>query len=208
VGVTIVLAVLVLISLAGCAKPPTKELADARQAFQEASDSGAEHYAQMDYANAQAALQEAEQLMQQRKYKQAREKAMEALRLARQAQASATSSRNAANQSAKEMYDVALQAVNSANAAGAYTFAEAQMLDAQRTLEEAKRLYDAGEYSAAQQVAESALAKAQAAEASARQARQQQESQAAQQVVQELRDPGATPRAYPMEHVVIKGETL
>lgn len=207
VGMSIVLALLVLMSFAGCAKPPTKEMADARQAFQEATDSGAEQYAQTEYANAQATLSEAEQLMQQRKYKRAREKALEALVLARQAQASAVNNMNNANASAKEMYDMALAAVNRANEAYAYTYAREQMQDAEMTLAEAKRAYDAGEFSTARQLAEAALAKAQKAEALAQQARQEQEAQVGQQAAQGAVDPGAMPRQL-TEHVVIKGETL
>jgi nucleoid-associated protein YgaU len=205
-SMTILLAFLVLISFAGCAKPPTKEMADARQAFEDATASGAEQYAQMEYANAQAALNEAEQLMEQRKYKQAREKALEALSLARQAQASAVTNTNTANRSAKEMYDLALQAVNSANDAGAYKYAEAQMRDAQLTLEEAKRAYEAGDYVVARQLAGAARAKAIKAESMAQQARQEQEAQVSQQAAQGV-DSGAMPRVL-TEHVVIKGETL
>jgi len=207
VGVTILLAFLVLMSFAGCAKPPTKEMADAKQAFQDATDSGAEQYAQTEYTNAQAALNEADQLMSQRKYKQAREKALEALTLARQAQAAAVNNKNTANRNAKEMYDMALQAVNSANTAGAYTFAEEQMRDAQLTLEEAKRAYEAGEYGTAKQLAESAMAKAQKAEALAQQVRKEKEAEVSQQAAQGLVDSGATPKVL-TEHVVIKGETL
>jgi nucleoid-associated protein YgaU len=206
-GVSILLAFLVLMSFAGCAKPPTTEMANARQEFQNATDSGAEQYAQMEYANAQAALNQAEELMSQGKYKQAREKAKEALSLARAAQVAAVNNQNTANRSAKEMYDMALNAVNSANNAGAYTYAEAQMRDAQLTLDEAKRAYEAGEYGTAKQLAESALVKAQKAEALALQARRDRESQVTQQATQGMLDSGATPRDL-TEHVVIKGETL
>ena len=207
VGGMILLAFLVLMSFAGCAKPPTTEMADARQAFQDATDSGAEQYAQMEYDNAQTALNEAEQLIEQRKYKQAREKALEALSLARQAQVSAVNNKNTANRNAKEMYDMALQAVNSANAAGGYTFAEDQMRDAQLTLEEARRAYEAGEFGTAKQLAEAAMAKAQKAEALAQQVRREREGQVSQQAAQGLVDPGAMPRVL-TEHVVIKGESL
>jgi len=205
-SMTILLAFLVLISFAGCAKPPTKEMADARQAFEDATASGAEQYAQMEYANAQAALNEAEQLMEQRKYKQAREKALEALSLARQAQAGAVTNTNTANRNAKEMYDLALQAVNSANDAGAYKYAEDQMRAAQTKLEEAKRAYEVGDYVTAKQLAEAALADAQKAEALAQQVRKEQEAQVSQQAARGV-DSGAMPRVL-TEHVVIKGETL
>jgi nucleoid-associated protein YgaU len=82
------------------------------------------------------------------------------------------------------------------------------MQDARRTLLEAKRTYEAGDYKTAKQLAEAALAKARAAEAAAKQGESARREQMAQQVAQEIADPGATPRPYPTEHVVIKGETL
>jgi chemotaxis protein histidine kinase CheA len=205
------LVVLVLVAVAGCAKPPTKEMSDARMAFQAASDSEAQRYASDQYVSAEDALNEATTLMERKKYKQAREKAIEALKLAREAQSTAVTNRNAMNSNAKDMYDMALEAVNRANKAGAYTYAPQQMEDAQRTLEEARRTYDAGDYITARQLAEAALAKAQQAEAAAKQAEAVKRSEVqakAQQYAQEMGDPGAMPKPYPTNHVVIKGETL
>ncbi len=207
VSVTIFLALLIVVSFAGCAKPPTKEMTDAKQAFQDATDAGAQQYAPDQYMSAEEALNEANQFMEQKKYKQAREKAREALQLAREAHASAVDNRNAANSSAKEMYDLALQAVNRANETYAYTYAPQQMEDAEMTLKKAEEAYKAGDYKTAKQLAEAALVKAQAAEAAAKEQRAAEEQRVAQQAVQ-LSDPGATPRPYPTEHVVIKGETL
>lgn len=203
--------VVMLVALAGCAKPPTKEMSDARMAFQAAGDVEAQRYASDQYMSAEDALNEANALMEAKKYKQAREKAVEALKLARQAQASALTQKNAMNQSAKDMYDMALEAVNTANRAGAYTYAPQLMEDAQKTLEEAKKTYEAGDYIAAQQLAEAALSKAKQAEEEARrvEASKKAEMQAkAQQFAKEIADPGATPRPYPTNHIVIKGETL
>ncbi len=120
----------------------------------------------------------------------------------------AINNKNAANRDAKEMYDLALQAVNRANEAGAYTYSPRQMENAQQTLNAARNAYEAGDYKTAKQLAEAALTKAQKAEETAKQAKGIKDAQAAQQVAQEIRDPGATPRPYPTEHVVIKGETL
>ncbi|MBD3305457.1 DUF4398 domain-containing protein [candidate division KSB3 bacterium] len=205
------LVAVVLLSFVGCAKPPTKEMSDARMAFQAASDAGAQQYAADQYMSAEETLNEATALMERKKYKQAREKAVEAVKLAREAQASAITNRNAMNRSAQEMYNSALDAVNMANRAGAYTYAPQQMEEAQRTLEEARRMYDAGDYVTARQLAESAMMKAREAEQIATQvgASRRAEAEAkAQQMAQEMRDPGATPRPYPTNHVVIKGETL
>ncbi len=79
--------IVLLVALAGCAKPPTKEMSDARMAFQAASDAEAQRYASEQYMSAEEALNQATALMESKKYKQAREKAMDALKLAREAQA-------------------------------------------------------------------------------------------------------------------------
>jgi nucleoid-associated protein YgaU len=211
VSVIILLVVLVLIAFVGCAKPPTKEMSDARMEFQAATDAEAQSYASDMYMSAEDALNEATALMERKKYKQAREKALEALQLSREARNNAIANKNSMNRSAQEMYDMALEAVNMANQAGAYTYAPQQMEDAQRTLEEARRAYEAGDYVTARQLAETALAKARQAEETARQvgATKRAEMEAmAQQQAQEMRDPGAMPRPYPTNHIVIKGETL
>ena len=206
----ILLSFLVVIAFAGCAKPPTQELADAKQEFQLATDEGAQQYAPDQYMSAEEALNQANQLMEQRKYKEARQKALEALQLARQARSGAVNGKNTANRDAQEMYNLALQAVNSANEAGGYSFPEtnAQMEDANATLMEAKAAYDRDDYATAKQLAESALVKAQKVEALAKQVYEQKQQEAAQQASQRIGGPAATPRPYPTEHVVIKGETL
>ncbi len=210
VGLTILMAILMLISV-GCAKPPTKEMSDARMAFQAATDAEAQQYASDQYMSAEEALNEATMFMERKKYKEARSKAFDALKLAREAQANAVNAKNAANRSAKEMYDQALQAVNRANRAGAYSYAPQQMADAQRTLEEAKNKYEAGDYIAARSFADAALTKAQEAERIASQvgaAKKAEQEAIAKQQAREMADPGASPRPYPTNHVVIKGESL
>ena len=197
-----------LVMFTGCAKPPTQEMSDARMAFQDATDAGASAYASEQYMSAEDALNEATALMEKKKYKQAREKALEALQLSRGAHASAVTNKNAMNHSAEEMYEMALATLEAANRAGAYTYAEAQMLDAQRTLEEAKKAYLAGDYATAKQLAEAGLAKAREVERIAREVGAQKEAEQSRRIAGEIADPGATPRPYPTEHVVIKGEAL
>jgi nucleoid-associated protein YgaU len=207
-GVLTLLAVMILVAFAGCAKPPTEEMSDARMAFQAATDAEAQTYASDKYMSAEEALNEATALMERKKYKEAREKALEALKLSREAHANAVTSRNMANRGAEEIYEMALAVLNSANQAGAYTYAEAQMLDAERTLEEAKRAYEAGDYVGAKQLAQAALGKAQEAEAIAKQVGMQKQEEQARRIAGEIADPGATRMPYPTNHVVIKGETL
>jgi nucleoid-associated protein YgaU len=207
-GVLTLVAVMMLVAFAGCAKPPTEEMTDARMAFQAATDAEAQTYASDKYMSAEEALNEATALMEKKKYKEAREKALEALKLSREAHANAVTSRNMANRGAEEIYEMALAVLNSANQAGAYTYAEAQMLDAERTLEEAKRAYEVGDYVTAKQLAQAALEKAQEAEAIAKQVGMQKKEEQARRIAGEIVDPGATRMPYPTNHVVIKGETL
>jgi len=205
--VVVMLAALMMV-FGGCAKPPTSEMSDANKAFQDATDAGAQTYAADQYMSAEDALNQATKLMEQKKYRQAREKALEALKLSREAQAASNANKNAANSGAVEIYNMALSALNAANQAGAYTYASAQMEDAQRTLEEAKKAYEAGDYINAKQLAESALAKAREAEQLAKDMGGDQRANQARQIAGEIADPGATPRPYPTNHIVIKGETL
>jgi nucleoid-associated protein YgaU len=208
VGIVMLVAVLILVSFAGCAKPPTEEMNDARMAFQDATDAGAQKYASDQYMSAEEALNEATTLMEKKKYKEAREKALEALKLSREAHSSAVSNKNAANRGLVELYDMALAAVNAANQAGAYTYAPAQMQEAQSLLEQAKAAYQAEDYVNARQLVEAALAKAREAEGLAQQVGAQKREEQSRRIVGEIADPGATPRPYPTEHVVIKGESL
>lgn len=209
--ITMLLVGLLVVSFAGCAKPPTKEMSDARMAFEAAKGAGAMDYAQPQYTSAEEALNQATQLMEQKKYKQAREKAIEAIKLAREAQVSAVESKNVKNREAQEMYNTALAALEKANQAGAYSYAAAQMDDAKRTLEEAKAKYEAGDYITARQLAEAALFKAQQAEEEANKvgaSKRSEQEAATQQQAREMADPGAMPKNYPTNHIVIKGESL
>lgn len=206
---SIFLALLVLVSLAGCAKPPTHEISQAELAFQQATDADAQAYAADQYMSAEEALNEARQLMEQKKYKQAKEKALEATKMARDAHLAAVNSKNASNNEAKQMYDLALAAVNSANEAGAYNYAASrpQIEEAKRTLQEAGNAYQQENYKEAKQLAEAALTKARAAETAAKQAQGTEDVKVVKEALDQIQSP-ATPKPYPTEHVVIKGESL
>ncbi len=210
-GKIVCIALCALMAFVGCAKPPTEEMSQARMALDQASTVDAPTYASDQYMSAEEALNQATSLMEEEKYKQAREKAMQATELARKAHETAIERKNAMNLSAQEMYNRALNAVNAANAAGAYTYAEGPMLEAQRKLQDAKEAYERGDYVAAKELSEAALVKAREAEVLAKDqetSRRSQVGQTAQQQAQQIADPGATPRPYPTSHVVIKGESL
>jgi nucleoid-associated protein YgaU len=207
---SVLMAVLVVMSFAGCAKPPTSEMADATKAFEDAKVARADQYAPEQFGTAEAALNEANTLMEQKKYKQAREKALQAMKLARDAHVASIENQNAANRKAQEMYDMALNAINAANQANAYGIKEAAptMIEAQKHLEEAQRLYLAQDFIASEQESGKAMALAQEAKALAEQFMSSRQAEEGALAVQEMRDPGAMPRPYPTNHVVIKGESL
>jgi len=96
-----VVAILVLL-LAGCSEPPSKELDQAQGAIDTAHAAGADEYAPEEYTAARAALQKAQDAVAQRDYRQAlgyaidaRERAKEAARNAADGQAKARSSAEA-----------------------------------------------------------------------------------------------------------------
>ena len=163
-------------------KPPTQELADAKQAYMDAVDSGAENYAAAQLMTTEELLNEANKLMENKQYKQAREKALEALTSAQKARISVVENKHARNLNAQAMYYRALEAFNAANITGAYTYAETQILEAQRKLNDSKQMYYAGDYVSSKELAEAALVKAREAEALARTVRRQSPS--------EIVDPG------------------
>ncbi len=71
--------------LAGCAKPPTEEITKAEQAVAAAKQQQADVYVQEGFSKAEAALASAKDLVNQKKYKEAKEAAMNADKLAAEA---------------------------------------------------------------------------------------------------------------------------
>lgn len=64
--------------LAGCASAPVQEMSNARQAIRAAREAGAERLAPQVLSEAQALLQQAENSLQRREYRQARRDAIAA----------------------------------------------------------------------------------------------------------------------------------
>ena len=55
-GALMIAALLVMFSFGGCAKPPTQEMSDAKLAFQEATDAGAQTYASEQFLSSEDVL--------------------------------------------------------------------------------------------------------------------------------------------------------
>jgi hypothetical protein len=144
----------------GCSAPPQKEIDRAQQAIDAARTAGADKYAPEAYAAATAALQQSHEAVDQRDYRLALSRAVDASDRAQEA-ARAAAENKARARSASEA------AVNSANAAlmqleARVKAAEAARVpprelvpareaitDAQATLQEARALLAAENYSAA-----------------------------------------------------------
>ncbi len=71
-GKSVILFLLSLVLLGGCASLPRQELQDARQTHARAYAAGAHHLASQEYEQATQTLREAEELIHQGKHKQAR----------------------------------------------------------------------------------------------------------------------------------------
>ena len=76
---------LFLLGLAGCAGIPAQEMSNARQAIRAAPEAGAAKAAPGEIEKAQEYLTKAEASMHQRLFRQARDEASEARRIAREA---------------------------------------------------------------------------------------------------------------------------
>lgn len=80
------LAVLILYSvLSACAKPPTEEMIRAEKTIEDARQKQADIYAPEMFGKAEGSFQEAKELVSARKYEQARQKAIDTVKLAEQA---------------------------------------------------------------------------------------------------------------------------
>lgn len=75
-------AILLCVALSGCAGIPVQEMSNARQAIRAAQEAGAATAAPGEIEKAQALLGRAEASMQQRLFRQARNEASEARRIA------------------------------------------------------------------------------------------------------------------------------
>jgi len=84
-GLLIVMCALSLLVFAGCAKPPTEELAKADKAMEDAKQKEAPAYVPDLYKKAEDTLKQAKDFVAQKKYKEAKQAAIDAEAAAQQA---------------------------------------------------------------------------------------------------------------------------
>ena len=76
-----ILAVILMVIVVGCPRPPTKEMADARAALESARDAGAPTLAQEEFRSAEQMLGEATAYIGEKKYDDARNSALTSKKL-------------------------------------------------------------------------------------------------------------------------------
>jgi len=145
---------------AACSEPPRKEIDQAQQAVDNARQAGAEQYAADVFAAATAALQQAREAVDQRDYRLALSRAVDATDRAQEAAKAAAENKAAARSQAEA-------AINAANAAVLHLQSRLKVADETRvpsreiaparaaaisregTLQKARALLAAGNYAAA-----------------------------------------------------------
>jgi hypothetical protein len=154
---TIVCAVLLL---AACSEPPTKEIDQAQQAVDAARQAGAEQYATEAFTAATAALQQAREAVEQRDYRLALSRAVDASDRAHEASTAATANKAKARSQAEAAINTTNVSVVHLQArvkvaeevrvpARELSPARAALKDAEGTMQKARALLAAGNYSAA-----------------------------------------------------------
>ena len=152
--------VVLLLLAAGCSEPPQKEIDQARAAIDAARAAGADTYAADEYAGAQATLQKARASVEQRDYRQAlsyaldaRQRALEAARLVPEArtraQAAAETAFKAVNSRAAELNTLLRQAEGAKIPARELRAPDEALATARASLQEARKLIDAGNFAEA-----------------------------------------------------------
>jgi hypothetical protein len=154
---TIVCAVMLL---AACSEPPTKEIDQAQQAVDAARQAGAEQYATEAFTAATAALQQAREAVDQRDYRLALSRAVDASERAHEATTAATDNKARARSQAEAAINMTNASVVHLQArvkvaeevrvpARELSPARAALKDAEGTMQKARALLAGGNYSAA-----------------------------------------------------------
>ncbi len=102
---TSLILIISLALLSGCAKPPTEEINQAAQAIAEAKQREADLYVEDAFKKAEATLQRAYDLIDEKEYKDAKTAAIEASRLAKNARSMVESNKAKMRQDTEEMLE-------------------------------------------------------------------------------------------------------
>ena len=143
-GIIAVIAGLAISS--GCAKPPTKEMADAEAAVSAAKAVEADVYVPSEYKSAEDMLNQAKDEVRQKEYKIARDSAIKTKGLADSAKEHAVTAKEKAKNEATGILADLKTAVDDADKAGARRFYPEDFKGLDNTLGELKSAYQAEKY--------------------------------------------------------------
>jgi len=222
-----VLAVFVISS--GCAKPPRKELANAKLAINAAKQAEADVYSPLDYKSAEDYLGQARKMFEKKKYKEAREMAIASKNKAVKAKNEAIQAKIQAKTEAEQKISELRTAIRAADAAGAAKYNQAGLIVVKKILEDAEDEYNMEKYAAAMERAESGILQAYNLEASSKTAeesaqaaarRMREEEEAKNDRMRKLREEESSRKreeerakfqrkvSKTKRHIVQKGESL
>jgi Domain of unknown function (DUF4398) len=161
----LVLTAVLLIS--ACGDPPDKELQQARSAIESARGAGAEAYARDEFSAAETALKSATEAVDQRDYRLALNRALDARERAQNAEKEAASRKAAARTEASRAVAAAGRALDEARArlktaegarvaAKVVTLARRSIADNEVAVQEARTAFGQGDFAHASEVAAAA----------------------------------------------------
>jgi len=219
----------VFVISSGCAKPPTKELANAKLAINAAKQAEADVYSPLDYRSAEDYLDQARRMLEKKKYKEAREMAVASKNKAVKAKNEAIQAKIQAKTEAEQKISELRTAIKAADAAGAAKYNQVGLLSVKKILEDAENEYNFDRYAAAMEKAESGISQAYNLEASSKTAeesaqaaasRMREEENAKNERMRKLREEEANRKreneraqfqrkvSKTKRHIVQKGESL
>jgi Domain of unknown function (DUF4398) len=160
-------AVAALTIAASCGDPPDKELQQARSAIESARGAGAEVYARDEFSAAETALKSATEAVDQRDYRLALNRALDARERAQNAEQEATSRKAAARTDASRAVAAAGRALDEARArlkaadaarvtARVVASARRSIADNEVAVQEARTAFGQGDFAHANEVAATA----------------------------------------------------
>ena len=144
VGLIVGIAGLVVSS--GCAKPPTREMADAEAAVTAAKMAEADVYAPEKYKSAEDMLSQAKGEMQKKEYKSAKDSAIKTIGLAGSAKDEAVLAKEKAKGEANNVLSELKTAIDDADRAGARRFYPSELKELDNALGELRTAYQTEKY--------------------------------------------------------------
>ena len=189
----------------GCTPPPTNEIADAEIALSAAREAGAERYAAQEYQSAESKLEEARIENESKRYKEAKDLAIEARDNALLAKSVAEEAKIKLREQARDALKTAKDALSASEMAGAEEYDSTGYRSIVELFAEADTAYSTEEFLISIQKSEEVTKRARRLELAAKRATELKQEE---EIIEE-----EIPIAEPLEtiydhHLVEKGECL